>query len=59
MKNGIAKLEANTEELQAGSSKYEQHLIKLRPLLLDAFAGISFPGKHLKLIKLINFLRLY
>ncbi|XP_050063345.1 high mobility group protein 20A-like isoform X1 [Aphis gossypii] len=43
MKNGIVKLEANTEKLQAGCSKYEEHLIKLRPLLLNAFAGISFP----------------
>jgi len=55
MKNGIVKLEANTEKLQARCSKYEQHLIKLRPLLLNAFADISFPGKYLKLIKQINF----
>ncbi|XP_025191975.1 high mobility group protein 20A-like isoform X1 [Melanaphis sacchari] len=43
MHNGIDKLMANTENFKAGCSKYEQYLIKLRPLLLDALADISFP----------------
>ncbi|XP_026817496.1 high mobility group protein 20A-like [Rhopalosiphum maidis] len=43
MENGIVKLTANIEKLEAGCSKYEEYLNKLRPLLLDAFADISFP----------------
>lgn len=51
MQNGIVNLMANTEKLKAGCSKYEQYLIKLRSLLLDAFADIAFPGKYFKLTK--------
>ncbi|XP_015363314.1 PREDICTED: high mobility group protein 20A-like [Diuraphis noxia] len=43
MQNGIINLMANTEKLKTGCSKYEQYLIKLRSLLLDAFANIAFP----------------
>ncbi|XP_060859357.1 high mobility group protein 20A-like [Metopolophium dirhodum] len=43
MQNGIINLMANTEKLKAGCSKYEQYLIKLRSLLLDAFANTEFP----------------
>jgi len=45
------KLMTNTEKLKTRCSKYEQYLIKLRSLLLDAFANISFPGKYFKLIR--------
>jgi len=51
MQNGIIILMANTEKLKAGCSKYEEYLIKLRSLLLDAFADIAFPGKYFKLTK--------
>lgn len=44
MNNGILKLMANTEQLKAGCSIYDQHLNKLRPKLLDAFANITLPG---------------
>ncbi|XP_022169941.1 high mobility group protein 20A-like [Myzus persicae] len=43
MQNGITNLMANSEKLKAGSSKYEQYLIKLRSQFLDAFANIAFP----------------
>ncbi|XP_060836575.1 LOW QUALITY PROTEIN: high mobility group protein 20A-like [Rhopalosiphum padi] len=43
MNNGIIKLMANTEKLKAGCSNYEQHLTKLRSLLLDSFSNIAFP----------------
>jgi len=51
MQNGINNLMVNTEKLQARCSKYEQYLIKLRSLLLDAFSDIAFPGKYFKSIK--------
>jgi len=44
--NRILKLMANTKKLEAGCFKYEQYLIKLRSLLLDAFDNIKFPGKY-------------
>lgn len=46
MNNGINKLIANTEQLKAGCSKFEQHLIKLRSQLIHAFANIAFPGEY-------------
>jgi len=51
MQNATINLMANTEKLKAGCLKYEQYLIKLRSLLLDAFANIAFPGKYFKLVK--------
>lgn len=48
MQFGINNLMANTEKLKAGCLKYEQYLIKLRSLLLDAFSNIAFPGKYFK-----------
>lgn len=48
MQNGVTNLMANSEKLKAGSSKYEQYLIKLRSQFLDAFANIAFPGKYFK-----------
>jgi len=50
IQNASIKLVANNEQLNAGCSKYEQYLVKLRSRLLDVFANTAFPGKYFILL---------
>lgn len=44
--NGITKLKANTDHLEAGCLKYEQHLEMLRYKVFEALVNFKFPGNH-------------
>jgi len=48
--NGTLKLMVDTKKLKDECLIYENYLIKLRSLLLDAFDNITFPGKYFNLL---------